>query len=133
MRYRTNAHGIYYFALTPLQNLLKSENEAQGIEQGRLFAGDGTDKVIQAAKGICGYLSKIQAEQKHDAKGLEETEEQEENEQQEVPEELEGQEEQEKREEQKEPEEKEGQKELEGQKGQEEPEGLNELEMPEEL
>lgn len=60
--------------ITFLGSLLKSENEAQRIEQGRFFAG----KVFQAAKAVRGYLSKIQAEQKHDVKGLEDPEEQEE-------------------------------------------------------
>ncbi len=65
IRDRTNACGIYYFAITLLGNLLKSENEAQRIEQGRFFSGNGEGKVFQAAKAVRGYPSKIQAEQKH--------------------------------------------------------------------
>ncbi|XP_059366470.1 uncharacterized protein LOC132105406 [Carassius carassius] len=138
MKSRTNALGIYYFAISMLRNLLKSENEAQRIKNGRLFAGDGADKVIQAAKAVRGYLSKLQAEQNHDAKGSEETEEQKEPQEQEEPEEKEDQEEPEELEGQKEPEgqeEPEEQEDLEGQEEQEDPEdleGQEEQEEPEE-
>ncbi len=53
---RTNACGIYYFAVFLLGNLLKSEKEAKEIETGGYFAGDGAEKVFRAAKAVREYI-----------------------------------------------------------------------------
>lgn len=59
---RINACGIYYFAIVLLGRLLKSETDAQRIENGRYFEGTGANQLFMAARAVREYLENINAE-----------------------------------------------------------------------
>lgn len=59
---RINACGIYYFAIGLLGSLLKSETDAQRIENGEYFEGTGADQLFTAAKAVREYLKNIKPE-----------------------------------------------------------------------